>query len=153
MNNQAKRRKDRFNPYRLNRTSDGYIIKIRNDNEEQVIVNEKIYNEMNKFELEDLSQMNKYDRHIEHFSLNDEQINRRRIDEVLSAEDLAIHNIENERIYMAVLKLPKKQKERIIMYYFRNMSQKEIARKEKISIRAIQYSLNIALKNLKKFLD
>ena len=38
------------------------------------------------------------------------------------------------------------------MYFFDELTQKEIAIIEKTSIRAIQYSISIGLKNLKKLL-
>ena len=60
--------------------------------------------------------------------------------------------IEKQKLYNAISALPKKQRKRIILYYFNNLTQDQMAKKEKCSIRAIQYSLSIALKNLRKFL-
>ena len=67
-------------------------------------------------------------------------------------EDIVINKLELERLHKAISKLPRIQRRRVLMHYFMDLTQKEIAIKESVSIRAIQYSLKIALINLKKFL-
>ena len=67
-------------------------------------------------------------------------------------ENEVIEDLENQDLHIAIKKLPQIQRRRIYLYYFCNMKQREIALQEKTSIRVIQYSLECALKNLKKFL-
>ena len=97
--------------------------------------------------------MNKFDRHIEHSDLTEASIYNRKLDKEKCIEDDILENIEKERLYNAVLLLPKPQKRRIYLHYFCELTYREIAKTEKCSIRAIQYSLRNALKNLKNFLN
>lgn len=151
-----KRRKTRNNPYSLVNFSDKncYIINFTdiNKNVRNVSVSKEIYDEFNKFELEDLSEMNEYDRHIEHSKLKELTLNKRILNKNKSVEKYVIEKIENQELYSAILKLSKIQRNRILMYYFQELTQKEIAEKDNCSIRAVQYSINSALKKLKKFL-
>lgn len=151
-----KRRKSKFNPYTIMNfpEQNDYAVKFKdiNNKENIVRISKGLYNEFNKFELEDLSEMNEFDRHLEHSKLNEISLNKRIINKNKSLENSVIEKIENEELYNAILKLPMLQRNRIIMYYFEELSQKEIAIKEKCSIRAVQYSINIALKNLRKFI-
>lgn len=151
-----KRRKSKFNPYTIMNLPEqnDYAVKFKdiNNKENIVRISKSLYNEFNKFELEDLSEMNEFDRHLEHSKLNEISLNKRIINKNKSLENSVIEKIENEELYNAILKLPMLQRNRIIMYYFEELSQKEIAIKEKCSIRAVQYTINIALKNLRKFI-
>lgn len=157
MKENPKRRKNKYNPYKLEflKQENKYKVKFKDSSNNQVNIeiSEQIYTEFDRFELQDISEMNKYDRHIEHLQLNEIALNKRIKEKEINIEDIVIRNLENEKLYEAILKLPKLQKRRLIMYYFKDLALKEIAKKEKVSIRAIQYSINIALKNLKKFLN
>ena len=96
--------------------------------------------------------MNKYDRHIEHLQLDEIQMFKHSKLNIKNLEDEVIINIEKKKLHIAINKLSEIQKRRIYLYYLYNMKQREIALKENTSIRAIQYSLDSALKNLKNFL-
>ena len=64
-----------------------------------------------------------------------------------------IHTVKiNEEIKNAINELSTVQKRRIILYYFLNYTQKEIADIEGTSIRAVQYTLNSALNKLRELL-
>lgn len=148
-----KRRKCKENPYKINCLGNDYKINFKyNGDNKEVKISKELYDLFNKFELEDLSYMNKYDRHIEHLQLDEIQMFKRSKLNIKNLEDEVIRNIENHKLHIAINKLSKIQKRRIYLYYFYNMKQREIALKENTSIRAVQYSLDIALKNLKNFL-
>lgn len=153
MKESPKRRKDKYNPYSII-FKNKYLIKFKDiNNKDNVIeVSKEIYQAFNEFELSDLSQMNKFDRHIEHLKLVENILNNKMINKQLNIEDIVIKKLETQKLHNLILKLPKIQKRRIIMHFFENMTLKEIARKEHCSVRAIQYTINIALKNLKNFL-
>lgn len=153
MKESPKRRKDKYNPYSII-FENKYLIKFKDiNNKDNVIeVSKEIYQAFNEFELSDLSQMNKFDRHIEHLKLVENILNNKMINKQLNIEDIVIKKLETQKLHNLILKLPKIQKRRIIMHFFENMTLKEIARKEHCSVRAIQYTINIALKNLKNFL-
>jgi DNA-directed RNA polymerase specialized sigma24 family protein len=72
-----------------------------------------------------------------------------------SFENEIFANVENEILQKAISKLSKKQRRRIMFYYFENLTFEEIAKFEskKISARAIEYSVEAAVKNLKKILE
>lgn len=151
--NNKKRRKSKENPYKINYMGNEFQLNFKyNGENKEIKISRELYNVFNKFELEDLSYMNKYDRHIEHLHLDEIQMYKRLKLNSKDIENEVIKNIENQKLHIAINKLPKIQKRRIYLYYFCNMRQREIALKENTSIRAIQYSLECALKNLKKFL-
>lgn len=153
MKKNPKRRKDKYNPYTII-YENKYLIKFKDiNNKNNVIeVSKEIYQAFNEFELSDLSQMNKFDRHIEHLKLGENILNSKMINKQINVEDIVIKKLETQKLHNLILKLPKIQKRRIIMYFFEKMTLKEIAQKEHCSIRAIQYTINIALKNLMNFL-
>ena len=137
MNDLPKRRKDKYNPY----------------NEIELEISKELYSVFNNFELSDLSIMNEFDRHIEHSKLNENTLNKRSFNVERGVEDIVINKIEKQKLHIAIDSLPLKQKNRIQKYFFENLTQKEIAKIENCSIRAIQYSIECALKNLKNFLN
>lgn len=153
MKKNPKRRKEKYNPYTII-CENKYLIKFKDiSNKNNVIeVSKKIYQAFNEFELSDLSQMNKFDRHIEHLNLSENILNNKMINRQINVENTVMKSLETQKIHNLISKLPTIQKRRIIMHFFDEMTLKEIAKKEHCSIRAIQYTINIALKNLKKFL-
>lgn len=157
MKKEIKRRKDKYNPYTIMNLEKEkkYLVTFKDelDNEHFIEVTKKVYNAFNEFELVDLSQMNKFDRHIEHSELNEITLNKRTFNKEKSIEEIVISKIERHELYIAISQLPDKQKDRIHKYFFENLTLREIARLENCSIRAIQYSMECALKNLKNFLD
>ena len=96
--------------------------------------------------------MNEYDRHIEHSYIYENKINEKAFIKEEKIEDIVENSIINERLKIAISKLSLTQKRRIEMYYFEGLSQREIAEKEGISLRAVQYTLNTAISELKKIL-
>lgn len=56
-------------------------------------------------------------------------------------------------LYSAINKLPKIQAERIILYYFQEMSYEEIAKIQNVHRTAVSKSIAIGLKNLKNILE
>lgn len=149
-----KRRKDKYNPYSISKIGDKYIIefKMHSNEKQKVEISKEIYDIFNEYELIDISQMNKFDRHIEHSVLTESNLNKRKFNKEITVEDYVINSIKKQLLYKAISLLPKLQKKRIFLYYFEELTQKEIAKVEGSSVRAVQYSLNKALKNLKKFL-
>ncbi len=152
-----KRKRDKYNPYKLlfDQNNQKYII-IFKDSQNinfSVEVTEEIYFTFDSFELEDKSQMNKYDRHIEHSKITEVTLNKRAVNKECTIEEVIFSNIEKEQVHKAILKLPEIQRRRIKMYFFEELTQKEIANREGASIRAVQYSIKIGLEKLKKLLE
>lgn len=105
-----------------------------------------------KFARKIKCQKNEFDRHIEHFEINENQLNKRAKEKPISLEDEFIRKSEFQDVRNAVEKLPKNQMRRIKKYFFEQKTQQEIADEEGVDIRAVQYTLSIALKNLRKIL-
>lgn len=156
MKERPKRRRKKDNPYILNYNGNSKIYTVSfkdvKGNIRIVEINEEIYDCLDKFELNDLSEMNEYDRHIEHSHIYENKINEKAFMKAEKVEDIVEKNIINEKLKNAIGKLPLIQKRRIEMYYFEGLSQREIAEKEGISLRAVQYTLNKAISELKKIL-
>ena len=119
MKSNPKRRKSKYNPYKLEfiKEKNKYEVKFKDFNNKQfnIETSEEIFSEFNKFELDDISQMNEYDRHIEHSQLTEETLHNRIKEKELNVEELVISKLEKEEIYKAILKLPEKQRKRIIL--------------------------------------
>lgn len=154
MKHNPKRRKSKDNPYKIIDMGFKYIINFKDSNNtnQKVNVTHKVFKCFNEFELKDLSQMNEFDRHIEHLALKEQVLHKKMQNKQKSIEQIIIDKENKMKLYSAIQLLSIKQRRRVIQFYFYNMSKKEIAKKDNCSIRAVQYSLDIALKNLKKFL-
>ena len=153
MDKSPKRRKRKDNPYTLTsiEKKNIYIVSFKDVNgiERNVEVNEKIYRAFDRFELDDLSEMNEYDNHIEHSKIYENNINIRAKNKPISLEDEVILKSSLEELKLAINHLPERQRRRIKKYYFYDMSEKEIALQEKVSQKNVSKSLALAKKNLK----
>lgn len=149
-----KRRKSKDNPYIIKYDSDldiYQVIFIDSKGNEQIInINIEIYNVFNEFELKDLSIMNEFDRHIEHLEHSEESLYKKAILKNNNVENDALTNILYKDLKHEISKLPDIQKRRLQKYFFEDMTLNEISKIEKCSIRAVKYSIDIALKKLKE---
>lgn len=156
MAERPKRRKYKDNPYTLNYIEERniYIVSFKDvkGKLQKVEVSEEVYRTFDRFELQDLAEMNEYDRHIEHSELFENNLEARAKDKPISLEDSIIRKSTFDELKKAIDTLPEIQKRRIKKYYFDDKTQQEIANEENVDIRAIQYTLNIALKKLKEIL-
>lgn len=156
MAERPKRRKYKDNPYTLKYIEEKniYLVSFKDvkGHLQDVEVSKEVYKAFDRFELDDLSELNEYDNHIEHSELFENNLERRMKDKPISLEDELIKKSTFDELKRAINKLPEIQKRRIIKYYFEDKTQQQIADEEMVDIRAIQYSLNIALKKLKEIL-
>ena len=152
MENNPKRRKSKDNPYTIYIIDNKYIVEFKDGRGviQKVDVSKEVYESFDSFELIDKSQMTKIEKHIASYDLSEEYINKHKIDEEISMDDEIIMKANFQELREAIEQLPKIQRRRIKMHYFNEMTQQQIADFEAVDIRAIQYSLQIALKNLKK---
>ena len=138
-----------INPTKGHILIDGEDINNKNN---EVQVSKEIYEAMDRFELDDLKELNEYDRHIEHSELTDNKLNTRIMNKPLSVEDSVIRKSSYENLMIAINLLPEIQKRRIKKYYFDEKTLKEIAKEEHCTHRAVKFSLDIAIKKLKEIL-
>lgn len=151
-----KRRKDKFNPYKIYRTEDGkYHLSFRDGKgiSHHLELDEILYTLFDRFELDDLSYLNVVDRHYEHSELTEISLNNRAFLKEESLEEQVLKKLEMERLHRAISQLPEIQRRRIIFYYFENLTYEQIAMLEGCTITPIKNSIGKALKNLKKILE
>lgn len=149
-----KRRKRKDNPYTIlfDEKRHIYVVQFIYNHKKQVeiLISESVYNIFNEFELQDLREMNEYDNHIEHSQLCESTLYKKMFkNNIESIEEIIIKKDCYELLHNAIRKLKKIQRERIIMYFFENLTLEEIARKEGCTKVAVKYSIDRALINLK----
>ena len=155
MDKRPKRRKDKDNPYTLEsiENDNKYIIKFKDlKGSHAVIVKKEIFDIFDSQEKYENRKHIEYSRHIEHIGLSENEINKKALYKQISIEDIIMSKLENEKLQQAIQKLPENQKRRLKKYYFDGKSQNKIAEEECVNIRAIQYTLQTALSNLKRLL-
>lgn len=159
MANMPKRRKSKDNPYILDYIYEEEIYSVTftdgSKTTHNIKISKQVFEALNEFELEDISQLHKIDKHIENISID----NTDYTDIVLyhfndanykSVFEQVEEKLRNEELYKVIELLSDNQKRRIKMYYFEGLTQQQIADIEGTSLRAIQYTLNSAIEKLKE---
>ena len=154
MDKRPKRRKSKDNPYILECNKELNIYKVTFYDGKGILrviqISKEMYETLDSFELDDLSQMNKYERHIEFLEQDDNNLYIRSVNKGISLEEVIDEKIKLEKLKIALDKLTPTQKEKIKNYYFDNMSMEQMAKKFGCSHQAISKSLRAILKKLEK---
>lgn len=153
MINRPKRRRYKDNPYFLNVDDNNikYVsFKDSRNMLRKVQVEDKIFDVFNQFELDDLSEMNEFDNHIEHSEILEYNLYFRAKTKPESIEMTALSNIIFQRVMIEIRKLPLIQRRRLLKYYIYDMTLEEIAKLENCTQMAVKFSIDIALNKLKK---
>ena len=149
-----KRRKCKDNPYTLNYIEEKNIYTITfkdvKGHLNKVEVSEEVYRVFDKFELQDIKELNEYDRHIEHSEIFENSLESRALNKQIPTDEIVENKINNEKLREAIQELPKVQRERLRKYYFENKTFEEIAKEEKCTKRAIKFSVDIAIEKISK---
>lgn len=155
-----KRRKAKDNPYEILSRGGGtssphyYLAFLDSSGIRQFIeISETLFNVFDRFELDDISYMNKIDRHYEHAEQTESTLNKRAITPQVSLEETVVERIEVERLYAAIAKLSDTQRRRLLQYYFGDLTYTKIAKMEGCSLETVRKSVKTAERNLKKLLD
>lgn len=150
-----KRRKDKYNPYTL-AEKDGQQFLSFLDGQgvfRELQITKELFELLNRFELDDISVLNEWDRHIEHFEQTEQSLNRRAYIKAESVEDAVLRNIEYERLHRAISELPETQRRRLTLYYFRGLTYEQIAEMEGCSHPAVIKSVSAAIEKIRKILS
>ena len=151
-----KRNKSKDNPYTLgfNEEKNIYTIEFIDSkkNNQKVEITEKLYQVFDSFELEDISQIHKFRKHIEHSELLEGTLNKRAIHKQVSVDEQVEKLIMREKLRNAIESLPEIQKRRIKKYYFENKTFEQIGIEENCTKRAVKFSVDLALKKLLQIL-
>ncbi|MBQ3414323.1 MAG: sigma-70 family RNA polymerase sigma factor [Clostridia bacterium] len=154
MAERPKRRRYKDNPYTLIyiEEKNTYMVSFKDvrGNLQQIEVSEEIYKTFDKFELQDIKELNEYDRHIEHSEIFENNINARAKDKPTSLEDEVINKTLIDEIKREINNLPAIQRERIKKYFFENKTYEEIARDEGVNKTSIMRAINNGLEKISK---
>ena len=149
-----KRRKDKYNPYTLCSEKGRYYISFVdvNNNFQEIAVSQKVFESFNKFELEDISQMNEYDRHLEHSEVDENTLYQKSVSSEQPLEEYFDKAQDAENLHMAISKLPDVQKRRLKKYYFEDKTFDKIALEEGCTYQCVQRSVYRAVEKIKNIL-
>ena len=123
------RKKDKYNPYTLIISDGRYYLSFKDSRGDlqTIEIDDILYGLFNRFELEDISYLNKLSRHIEHSELTEASLNDRAFCKPESIEEKVSRNIEYELLHKAISKLPEIQRRRLLLYFFGEMTYEQIA--------------------------
>ena len=110
----------------------------------------ELFEVLNRFELDDLSILNEWDRHYEHSELTEISLYNRAVSPPESVEEAVFRNLRYETLHRAIKQLPEVQRRRLILYYFMGLTYAQIAEKEGCTFQAVGKSISAAEKRLKK---
>lgn len=149
-----KRKKDKQNPYTLCIENGKEYISFH-DTEgtyRKIEVTHVLFSQFNDFELEDISYLNTVSRHYEFSELTEQAINERAFLPQEPIEDAVFRKLQYAQLYTAIQTLPDKQRERLILYYFRNYTYAQIAEMEGCTVMPVKRSIDKALAQLAKLM-
>ena len=149
---QLKRNKDKYNPYTIEVREEKYYVLFKDSNNvlQEISITKEVYDAFDKFELEDISQIHKIRKHIEHNEVYEETLYQRSAIDSISVEDEVSTKIINEELRSAINELNEIQKRRVIKYFFYDKTYEEIAKEENCSKVAVKYSIDTAIENISK---
>lgn len=150
-----KRRKDKYNPYTICEKDGRYYLSFKDGQgvRHEMEIEKDLFDMLNRFELDDLSILNEWDRHIEHFEQTEQSLNRRASYKAKLVEDTVLRNIEYEQLHQAIATLTETQQRRLMLYCFRGLTYKRIAEMEGCSISAVAGSISAVIENIKIILE
>ena len=158
-----KRRRKKDNPYDLftigiNTDHPQYFVRFK-DGQNHLHCEEisrELYEQLDVYELEDLSEMNENDRHIEQSEVSENSLHRRAAEPMEPTHEAAEKTMYSEYVHKAVEMLPPIQRRRVKLHYFVGLTLEQIGSMENCTKQAVNATLRTAEKNLeiilKKFL-
>lgn len=153
--NHPKRRRDKDNPYQIYEIDGVFHISFKDGQGilQEFEIDEQLYRTFDEFELEDLSWLNEWDRHLEHSEVYEPTLSGRALHKPEDIEETVIKKIWIDWLHKAIDKLPEIQKRRLILYYFDCLTYEQIARKEGCTKRAVKSSIDYAKEKIKKIFE
>lgn len=140
------RKKDKHNPYTLMIVEGRYYLSFKDGRGimQNIEIDKVLYDLFNRFELEDISYLNRVSRHIEHSELTESSLNDRAFYKEESLEETVSRSMEYEQLHKAISKLPETQKRRLLLYFFGELNYEQIAELEgcKYQAKGVYYTPN-----------
>ena len=152
--NHPNRKKDKSNPYTLSIENSTYYISFTDGqgvfHKQEISL--ELYAVFNSFELDDISWINEASRHLTEVDAGDEPLSQRVADSSEPVEDHVYRRIMCQELHKAIAQLPEIQHRRVLLYYFGGYTYEQIAQMENCTKRAVKFSVDAALKNLRESL-
>lgn len=152
-----KRRRDKDNPYEIfsigiETDAPRYYIRFKDGSrvEHCLAITKELFDLLDSFELDDLSFLNEWDRHLEQSEQTEASLNARSVHHRETVEEEVFRHIESEMLHRAIATLPEVQQRRLLLYYFGNLTYQEIAELEGCSKVAVKYTIDKAILALRK---
>lgn len=144
------RKKDKLNPYVLSIENEEYYVSFADGQgvQHKEKISQDLYELFDRFELEDISQLNVISRYHEYSELTEATLNQRAVLPVEPMEDRVFRKIMTDRLHSAISALPNIQRRRVLLYYFGGYTFEQIAEMEGCTKMAVKFSIDIALKKL-----
>lgn len=118
----------------------------------KVAISVEVFKAFDSFELEDISQIHKFRKHIEHSEIYEETLNTKMVNKLVTIEEEVESKIIMEELKSAIDQLSEILKRRIRMYYFEDMTLEQIAKIENATHQAVSKSINIGIEEIKKII-
>lgn len=146
------RKKDKLNPYTLSIENNNYYISFTDGQGvfHKQEISMELYAAFNGFELEDISWINESSRHLTEADTGEELLGHRIADSSEPVEDHVYRRIMYQELHKAIAQLPEIQSRRVLLYYFGGYTYEQIAQMENCTKRAVKFSVDAALKNLRE---
>lgn len=153
-----KRRKSKDNPYEIfsvgiNTNTPRFFVRFTDGTgvTRCLEIDRSLFDAFNRFELEDISLLNEWDRHTEQSEQSEASLTTKSSYFRETVEEEVFRHIQTEMLHKAITILPEVQRRRLYLYYFRNLTYQEIAELEGCSHPAVIKSVKSAIETLKKF--
>lgn len=150
-----KRKKSKDNPYSLEiENGTPYVCFKDGQNVQQKIeLTSELYELFSAFELEDISEINERERHIDKLMNSEYALERFYKAYGTDAETEALHKMRNDLLSEALEVLSATQRRRTVLYYFYGYTLQSIADTEGASKVAVKHSIDTAKEKMKKLLE
>ena len=150
--NHPNRKKDKYNPYTLSIENSTYYISFTDGqgifHKQEISI--ELYAAFNSFELDDISWINEASRHLTEADAGEEPLGHRIAAPSEPVEDHVYRRIMYQELHKAIAQLPEIQRRRVLLYYFGGYTYEQIAQMEDCTKRAVKFSVDAALKNLRE---
>lgn len=120
------------------------------NNECKLEIKKEVFDTYMKSKKEYKKIQNQYDRHEEHSEQSDISLYKKSSVNKISLEDMVIQKINNSALRKIVKEVPEPHNHRLEMYFFEDMTIKEIASKENKNERTIRYSISKGISEIAK---
>ena len=150
--NHPNRKKDKLNPYTLAIENNTYYVSFTDGQGifHKQEISMELYAAFNGFELDDISLMNEASRHLTEVDTGELPLGHRIADSSEPVEDHVYRRIMYQELHKAIAQLPEIQRRRILLYYFGGYTYEQIAQMENCTKRAVKFSVDAGLKNLRE---